>query len=84
MENNCVRQTETYYLNLYIDTVEGCETETLKYDLMQQCSESSYSVALDFYIDVIIFLNDKPVNDILAHISELINHLDKVIRTKSD
>ena len=34
-------------------------------------------------MDVIIRSNNNPVNDMSAHVSGLINDLDKVIKTKS-
>ena len=63
--------------------VEGLETETLKWDLMQQWSDSSESVAVDCFMDVIIRSNNNPVNDMTALMSGLINDLDKVMKIKS-
>ena len=34
-------------------------------------------------MDVIVRSNNNPVNDMTAHMSELINDLDKAIQTKS-
>ena len=49
---------------------------------MQQCSDLSESVTVDFY-RCCRQSNNNPVNDMTTLISGLVNDLDKVIMTKS-
>ena len=50
---------------------------------MQKWSDSIESVTVDFFMDVIVRLNNNPVNDMTAHVCGLIIDLDKVMKSKS-
>ena len=63
--------------------VEGLETGTLKWDLMQYWSDSSESVTIDFFMDIIVRSSNNQVNDMTTLMRQLINDLDEVLMIKS-
>ena len=48
-----------------------------------RCQGYSFSVKIRCFMDVVIMSQNNPVNDITAHMSVLINDLEKVVATKS-